>query len=489
VLPAIQCHVDKSVHCWYCGTYSHLHLGAPAEVGRDQLISTEDCRIMSEQKVLNLDGRQLPVTFHERAMVYFINGSVLYENMAVHGVDPQCKAEGIYLNNTFVPNTFQEVQVRAYLKQVFLKMLPDGSCFLGDQFVGTHCLNSQLRLGLDRIIIQNKSMEDRRYFSDFRTVKIVNVSLFTNFKMANNAGVQGVQHWLAISPHEFLGLELREELMFSEFLTDLSYFSTNIPDVFYWVTSVNRIFFPWMQEGEEDKDLLVQLTSSFHQVDQLLQTKQGCWENNLFHSNLKHVGNILIQHLGEMEIVSVCRKQWVNVTLGMKLPCYLGHFSLMINDTIVAVEPFTRLIKNVSLLTVVECKRNPVFVQVRPGLYVGNKGEGLQLTQVTQMEDSNLEVPVKYGHLFEKGNINFESVEETEYSELATNSHGFTVKLTEDWFVHMYNKTVTWLTDSWRHFLMAVIGAVGVVLSLLCMGCLGKLCNCIKFSWYPSGSP
>jgi len=180
---------------------------------------------MSEQKVLNIDGRRLPVTFYERAMVYFINGSVLYENMAVHGVDPQCKAEGIYLNNTFVPNTFQEVQVRAYLKQVFLKMLPDGSCFLGEQFVGTHCLNSQLRLGLDRVIIQNKSMEDRRYFSDFRTVKIVNVSLLTNFKMATDARVQGGQHWLAISPHDFLGLELREKMVFSESLTDLSYFS------------------------------------------------------------------------------------------------------------------------------------------------------------------------------------------------------------------------------------------------------------------------
>jgi len=90
VLPAIQCHVDKSIHSWYCGTYSHLHLGAPAVVGQDELISTEECRIMSEQRVLNIDGRQLPVAFYERSMVYFINGSVLYEDMAMHGVDPQC---------------------------------------------------------------------------------------------------------------------------------------------------------------------------------------------------------------------------------------------------------------------------------------------------------------------------------------------------------------------------------------------------------------
>ena len=177
------------------------------------------------------------------------------------------------------------------------------------------------------------------------------------------------------------------------------------------------------------------------------------------------------------------------MTIGANLPCYLGHFSLFMDDRIVAVEPFTRLVKNVSLLMVVECRKNPVFVRVKPGLYLGNKGAGMQLVQTKRLEDSWLKVPLNFEHLLDKGEKGqvLESVEEAKLSELAANSHAFVVEVTEDWFVHLYNTSIDWLTNSWQHFVMAVMGAAGVVVGLLCVGCLGKLCNCVKFSRYPSG--
>ena len=107
------------------------------------------------------------VAFYERLMTYFINGTILYDYMILYGIDPQCRGDGIYLNNTFVPGSFQEMQIKSYLKNVNIKMLPDNSCYLEDQFIGAHCLESDLRLGLDRVLIQNRSQEDRRYFSNF----------------------------------------------------------------------------------------------------------------------------------------------------------------------------------------------------------------------------------------------------------------------------------------------------------------------------------
>ena len=83
-------------------------------------------------------------------------------------------------------------------------MLPDNSCYLEDQFIGAHCLESELRLGLDRVIIQNRSQEDRRHFSNFCTVEIVNMTLFTISNMASDVDSQGGQSWLAISPHFLL---------------------------------------------------------------------------------------------------------------------------------------------------------------------------------------------------------------------------------------------------------------------------------------------
>ena len=489
-LPAVQCHVDRTVHTWYCGKYSHLHLGAPAVVSSDELISSEDCKRMEEQRVLDIDGRRLPVAFYDRSLTYFINGTILYDDMMTYGIDPQCRGDGIYLNNTFVPNTFQEVQITSYLKNIQISMLPDNSCFLEDQFIGAHCLESDLRLGLDRVIVHNKSQEDRRYFSYFRTVEIVNLTLFTFSNMADDANNQGGQSWLAISPQFSLGLKLGKKVEFSDFLTDLHYFHTNVPDVFLWITTAKKNFFPWMRKKEEDGALLLQLTSSYHQVERILQAEQGCWENNLFHSNIKQVGNLLVQHLGEMELVSVCKKRWLNVTIGANLPCYLGHFSLFMDDRIVAVEPFTRLVKNVSLLMVVECRKNPVFVRVKPGLYLGNKGAGMQLVQTKRLEDSWLKVPLNFEHLLDKGEKGqvLESVEEAKLSELAANSNAFVVEVTEDWFVHLYNSSIDWLTNSWQHFVMAVMGAAGVVVGLLCVGCLGRLCNCVKFSRYRENS-
>ena len=233
--------------------------------------------------------------------------------------------------------------------------------------------------------------------------------------------------------------------------------------------------------------MLIQLTASFQQTEKLLRTEQGCYENNVFHSNIRQVGNLLVRHLGEVELVSVCRKRLLTVKLGAQLPCYLGHFSLLLDNQTVAVEPFTRMVKNITSLTEVECRKNPVFVRVQNGLYIGNRGRGMELVQTRIMENEMLEVPVSFVHLVEEREQDLETVEEAELSALAADSHAFTIEVTEDWFVSLYTRSINWLTDSWRHFVMVAVGAGMATMSLLCLCCWGKLCQCIKFSWYPSG--
>ena len=78
-VPTVCCKIRKSVHSWYCGKYSHLHLAAPAQLDVPVLITTEDCKNMHFTKTFVIEGINIPVFHHRMQSQTFYSDTVTYK--------------------------------------------------------------------------------------------------------------------------------------------------------------------------------------------------------------------------------------------------------------------------------------------------------------------------------------------------------------------------------------------------------------------------
>ncbi len=63
-VPAVRCMVRRTVHSWYCGTSSHLHLAAPTLIDESLLVTTEECTSMYVNRIFTMEGTSIPVFTH-----------------------------------------------------------------------------------------------------------------------------------------------------------------------------------------------------------------------------------------------------------------------------------------------------------------------------------------------------------------------------------------------------------------------------------------
>ena len=471
VIPAVKCIIRRSTSTWYCGRYSHLHLAAPQTVNQPILLTPNECIDAFLTKGLDVEGVRIPIKIGQMKFYnVLINGSITYPKDILSGIDPACTGQGINVDNIFVPSSFIDLQIATQLEIINLQQLEHG-CYVGSHRVGTYCTKDSLKLDSDRIIISNLTSDDHKYVSLMRTIDIVNISLFTNNGVHNNE--QGSQLQILFNPQRSLALELKTRHRFEVLLTDLEYVETNVHNIFVWFTTSNKPFFPYIHVKEKSDNTPLEMVFSFVKFQKLFLLHNQCLnEQTAVQDNIKIYRNRLVRSMGELDLEIPCHQITVNITLGENLPCYFNHLTIKLNDTLFGISPFARLIKETDQLLPISCQENPVFLKTDHNMFVGNKGNGMVVIKVTEKDFNINQIHSVYTHV-EEGQIELvfenETMEEAYLSSLALDAKSFKVKVQEGWFLSFYNKTISWLSSTWKNIIMFVGTGIACVGSLVCI--------------------
>ncbi len=466
LVPATRCHLRTSSHFWYCGRYSHIHLAGPALVEIPQLLDFQDCQNIAETKIFNYEGKTITVYEHQMSYARFIvNGSLSYPNDVINGIDPACEGSGVYINGVFIPNTFSEKQIGIQAEPVELLQNEMG-CYLGSHWIGTNCLDRNLRLGYDRIVTNNASEKSKKYFSHWRTVDIFNMSLFTF-----ENGKQGSHKKLLLNPQISLALELQEEIHFQDLIPELSYFSTNIDNLAVWFTKSVKPYFPLIDIREKDNMLPLKILFSYQQYHKLIFTGQQCSHSHfLTESSVRLHRHQLVRTLGELEIILPCYNVKINVTLGENLPCFMNHLAVTFNNETMGISPFSRKLTRASNLMPMNCSENPIFLHLGQGKFIGNKGEGLTIIEVKNYFEGKMANPYTHSSInYNKSYDKLENIEELYLNQLAIDATTFEVKVKDSWFIETYHKVVNFLTASWYHLVLVIAAVITGIGAFVCI--------------------
>ena len=138
-----------------------------------------------------------------------------------------------------------------------------------------------------------------------------------------------------------------------------------------------------------------------------------------------------------------------------KFTLLFQSFDHKIECTLYGISPFDRLIKEIDQLLPINCQKNPVFLKTDHNEFVGNKGNGMTVIKVTERDFKMEQIHSIYTHV-EEGQIELvfenETMEEAYLSSLALDAKSFTAKIQEGWFLSFYNKTISWLSSTWKTF-------------------------------------
>ncbi len=351
---AVRCMIRRTVHSWYCGTSSHLHL----------------------------EGISVPVFTHwAQSHTFFVNGSITYSKNILWSLDPQCKGKGLFIKDGkeyFVPFSFQEVHIKVQAQNVKVTQYLDG-CYTGDKYVGQNCLQDELQLGEDRITILKSTLMDKKFHLRYRTISVGDALIIKDSVQLGTNGEQGSQTMLLFNPHTAFGVELTRKKNFEDVLQDTVVYETNVPSILVWLTKADNPFFVRIQEEERDESLQLQLALSFLKYKQMLSKSEGCYgEKTEITETVKMHRNRISRNMGEIEIVIPCETFLVKVMLEEAMPCYFHHLTVKVNGSLYGVAPFSRILKNVSGLMGVDCSENPVFLRMTDNRFIGNRGLGME---------------------------------------------------------------------------------------------------------------
>ena len=467
-IPAIRCIVRQSISSWYCGRYSHLHLASPAIVEQPMLISTADCNRMVTSKLFIAEGIAIPVFYHKmNSQHVIINGSITYDNGLLYGTDPGCIGYGLYFENQLIPSSFQDKQIKVKLEKIMITQYEEG-CFHNNNLIGHNCItDTNLRTEEDRIYVPKGENAQKHYLNNYRTLEINKASLYKH-----ELG-QGRQTKILYSPQKSFALELKFK---HKFETILEYYDTNLKSVKVWLTNSMKPYFPFPHENEKNYNIQLEIAFSFLKYQDLFVKKLNCLkEESDISNNVQYHRFEMTRQLGEIQLLTPCKPMLINVTQGEKLPCYLNHLTVRVNNTLYGISPFARILKNISSLIPVQCHEAPVFLRLSDGKFVGDMGRGFELIQV---EDENITMEHIHQIYFDrKNNIDKSDLiteEEITLSNLALDATEFHMTVQSTWFRNLYDKTINWLSQQWQSVLL-IIGVI--------MTSIGAVV-CLSYSYY-----
>ena len=477
-IPGVRCVVKKSSHTWYCGKYAHVHLVRPAEIDQPLLITTDECEKMYSTRSFTYEGINIPVYLHQpHSHQMLVNGSIEFYNDLIYGLDPGCVGEGVWVGNQLVPNSLTEIQITTQARPVTLLQYPEG-CYLNDEYIGNRCTASKLRIEADRVIALTDTEVNKKYHFNYRTIENnVMVSLFSN--KGNNG--QGQQRQILMNPHLSLAVELREKKHFEGVLEELFHYETNIPNFLIWFNNAKSNFFHRVQKDERDPELSANMVASFWKFKHQLIQHADCFVDRSEVSDSIQVHRRgMVRVFGELEAVNTCREIEVTVALGENNGCYYNHLMVFYNASLMGVSPHARVIKNITSLIQVKCEEHPVFLQVKDGKFVGNRGRGMELIKVDDTEVDDDEVQHHWYEDFgaNEENEDEDTIEEVHLKNLGLNGHEFKIKIRNNWFSMIYDRTITFIKNSWNN---VVVMAGSITLGIVVICCLVCICYIRSF--------
>ncbi len=145
--------------------------------------------------------------------------------------------------------------------------------------------------------------------------------------------------------------------------------------------------------------------------------------------------NSIERKMGELLFKIPCQRIKINVTIGQNLPCFINHLTIKWDNNLYGIKAFTRTIVNISQLIEVECKQSPTYLKIKPGLYIGNSGTGMEIIKVMNSITSSYHIHGLYSRMTDGLIDDWEgqTVETLHLENLALDSEVYEIHITKTW--------------------------------------------------------
>ena len=490
VIPGVICHIYETQHSYYCGAYAHLHLAKPTQINRPMLISADECAQAYKSGIIIIRGIPISVKLKQQVKESFlINGTIYFRNSWRDGFNPQCEGKGILVGNTFVPSSFIDTEITISIKTVDLIQTENG-CIFNDIILATDnetnrdCGTPHLHWDMSRIIALNETDTQKRYYSGFRTVKILNASILTHSEWGEDNILYNKLRVIYNEKHS-LAVEMGDKQIFGDVLPGIYYYITNVEGLYVWITHSIKEFFPFIHRAEIDANLEDKFYLSYGQYNNLINEHNDCTSDSVILYNLvkAHKGRIQ-RTMGEIILEQQCVQVRVKLNISEKLPCFVNHFAVTINGSIYGIVPNTRLLVNKDHLIEVDCNFNPTYISVNRNVYAVNTDKGINLVTVTEGEIKSYTFEDLYGKVIDEqadqGETSLISLDVLKLQELAHDAIRFKPKVEMTWVKYYVNKISGWVSTKWHEILMYMAGGLAAALSVCLVGSMIYLCCCAK---------
>lgn len=482
VVAGVLCKIVETTHSYYCGTYGHLHLAAPSHHNRPIAISYDECFNAYKSKVIVFRGVSLQVDVGNEEIRHnlFVNGSIYYSD-GLHGLDPQCLGKGIQVGQKFIPYSFVDSEVTITVKKIMLTHTENGCFYKGDMLnaigtsdfkYGLSCKWKDLAYGSARVVVLNDTDENIRLLTGFRTINILNGAIFEKINFGKS---YDNERKIVFNSEQAIALLLKEKIEFKEILSGLFYHVTSIDEIFIWFTASSKIFFPWVHYTEVDYAIESRVLNSFHFYNDLINNHYNCMTDRLALSNIVTLHRSMVKrNLGELEIQISCRQQILNIAnlQNIILPCFLNHFSIIINTTVYGITPKSRIMVNSSNLILADCNEHPTYLRIDQNTYVTNTNAGLKFIQVESLGEM-ADYTVQRFYTTVVGDTTYKSynivgIDNLHLINLAQGATEFHIHVERVWYLHWYDKVSGWVSTQWDKLLFYLAIIMGSAFVLLC---------------------
>lgn len=373
VVNGIECTMMISVASHLCGEWSHNHIVQADTIRKSVRLTAKECKTTFDTNKLLFENKIISVLPHtENRSKFFINGSVVLTHNILNQQELVCYAHGIWIDNKFIEDGYQTMEIVFYMTALKLIKRLDGFSKMNGQFLG-NCDNGCFDKETTYVVTDNNiTIADMVLNSNFRFIKHMVVE---KIRMGRYMYIRN------ISQGFFIKIGDKQRICFSTFCVKM--YLTEIDNLL--IFSEKNIF-PSIDAFEiNDKiEAKVEITSESRLMLNLVENQPYLTNLCKLVSNPKNVhGTIeqfgkIIELRGELIIFHHCVQQYFTIDLGIPFPCYKDIFVFSHNKKMIGVAPFTRLVVNIGHLSPIDCKSLPTFMSIDQGKFLVNLGQGVE---------------------------------------------------------------------------------------------------------------
>jgi hypothetical protein len=371
---AIECSMSMSVSSHLCGFESHNHIVEADTISKSVRLSSRECLTAFNEKRLFFENRVLHVkSSFDNRFKYFLNGSVTLSYNILNQQILLCTPSGIWVNNNFLVDGYQSVEIVFHMEQIKLLRQLHGFSTLDGKFIGECEGGCFYKSRTYALTDRNSSIEDKILNSKFKFIRDMTVD---KIKMGNSFYLRNISEGFYIK----VGKQIRE--CFADHC--VKFYSTEIENLLIFS---ERNIFPAINVFEIDLSMeaKLEITSETRLLINLIDNqpflinlcKSLANPGNL-HNTIEQFGR-LVEFRGELIIFHHCKKKHFSVELDIPYPCFKNIFTFEVNNKLIGVSPFTRIIVDVDYLQSIECNTLPTFISLSDISFAVNMGKGIEI--------------------------------------------------------------------------------------------------------------